>query len=190
MIGITAAMAWELPSEPLHINEVLQGAYEEGELPLLNRNDEIDTNNTADTTTGQLTSIPNTYNYYDANNTDGYYNNIYSTKPPSRQDNYYYSNMKETKNNDNEMSQRPIQPENLYYSNYKTPNRYYNAQKTNQNGNGGIHKPIPSAIDQFSNKMDYYFSYADKIWNTIHDMGTKKYKPWQQARWGQHEERY
>lgn len=179
-------MAWELPSQPLHVNEVLQGAYEEGDLPLLNRNDELDSNNIDDTTTGQLPFIPNTYNYYNTNKTERYYNNKYSTNP--RQDNYYYSNMK-AENGDIGISQRPIQPNNPYYSNYKAPNPY-NAQMTNQNGNGGIQRPMSTAIDQFSNKMDYYFSYADKILNNIYDMGTKKYEPWQQARWGQKEERY
>lgn len=187
VIGITAAMAWELPSEPLHIDEVLQGAYEEGDLPLLNRNDEIDSNYTADTTTGQPAYMPSRYYNYNSNNTDRYYNSVNSTNS-ARQDYYYY--MKETKNDDNKISRRPVQPENLYYSSYKAPN-LYNTQQTYQNDNSITQKqPIPTVIDQISNKMDYYFSYADKMLNTIYDTGSKKYMPWQQARWGQQKERY
>lgn len=38
-MGITAAMAWELPSQPVYLTEELQNKYEMGELPLLHRND-------------------------------------------------------------------------------------------------------------------------------------------------------
>lgn len=43
IVGITAALAWELPSEPIYLETELQDAYENGTLPLLDRrNDFID----------------------------------------------------------------------------------------------------------------------------------------------------
>lgn len=38
-LGITAAMAWELPSKPIYLDEDLHDSYEMGQLPLLHRND-------------------------------------------------------------------------------------------------------------------------------------------------------
>lgn len=70
VLGITAAMAWELPSRPIYLDEELQGSYEMGELPLLNRNDK-------NVTSAQYVLPSKKYpNRPDTNDPNSYYTNI------------------------------------------------------------------------------------------------------------------
>lgn len=39
ILGVTTALAWELPDSPTYMDEKLQEQYKNGTLPLLNRND-------------------------------------------------------------------------------------------------------------------------------------------------------
>lgn len=40
VVGITSALAWELPSQPVYLEDELQEIYNNGSLPLLRRNDD------------------------------------------------------------------------------------------------------------------------------------------------------
>lgn len=64
-------MAWELPSQPVYLNEELHEAYEMGELPLLNRNDKNEMN-------AQYVLPSNKYsaNILNTINSNSYYTNI------------------------------------------------------------------------------------------------------------------
>lgn len=61
ILGVTCALAWELPENPVHLNEELMAKYKNGTLPLLLRNDENVSEN----------SITNDY----AAGYDNFYNN-------------------------------------------------------------------------------------------------------------------
>ena len=175
-IGITGALAWELPSKPFYPDEALQQAYEGGGLPLIDRNDndtylnkddnvnksETYTYNKDASTTGTPINIGNYQsNYYaNKNSHDSYYKKNY--------DNYYRNN--ESNNNKNTREQ--------YYSN--RPNYYYNQATKPQET---YFDQIPKVIDKFSNKMDYYFSYADKLLSTIKDFTSNKRNPWENVHW-------
>lgn len=70
-MGVTCALAWELPDKPVHASEELMEQYKNGTLPLLLRMDE------------NITETTNNYNYH--NMYDSYYNH----QPQSNQNGYY-----------------------------------------------------------------------------------------------------
>lgn len=179
-IGITGAMAWELPSEPIYLEEALQEAYENGGLPLLDRNDAYNTN--ADTTNGteNIKRNDTVYGYYGDQTQDSYYNkkvtDSYYAKPKP-EDSEQYQNYENIANKYYYAPSDNSQTNDKYYS-AKSPDRYYASGNYYQN-----RRPESSAIDKISNKMDYYFSYADKFLNTIHNLANKKYNPWDKVKW-------
>lgn len=76
ILGVTAAMAWELPSKPIYLDEELRESYQMDNLPLLNRNDK-------NISTAKYTILtkqqPNNSNYY------------YTNLPKKQQNNYFIS---------------------------------------------------------------------------------------------------
>lgn len=80
-MGITAAMAWELPSEPVYLDEELQESYQMGKLPLLNRNDQ----NISDLKHTDSNSVNNNIN------NNYHYKNLLQQKFPSKSSNQQYS---------------------------------------------------------------------------------------------------
>ncbi|XP_031636178.1 uncharacterized protein LOC116349064 [Contarinia nasturtii] len=105
-LGITAAMAWELPSEPIYLDEQLRDQYEMGELPLLHRNDKNVTN--------VQYVLPSKKNAADANHI-----------------NYYTNIPKEKFTNDKNQYQSPSK--SYYQSGYKPSS--YMAQAANAQSN-------------------------------------------------------
>lgn len=154
-------MAWELPNEPIHLDEALQGAYENGDLPLLNRNDDSNTT----TTTTSTTPWPHADRYYTApqNRTE------FAQKVAANPDNYYYINNRADVNRYSPATR----PANQYY--YNSP------PIVQQPAAASLAKPavafVSNAIDSFSNKLDYYFSKADKVIGSIRDMATAGNRP-------------
>lgn len=59
VVGITGALAWELPTKPVYPDEELQEIYKNGSLPLLRRNDgDVEMNYfRIENTTGMLLSL-------------------------------------------------------------------------------------------------------------------------------------
>lgn len=97
ILGITAAMAWELPSTPIYLNEELRESYEMGQLPLLHRDDKNVTNaqyvlpskkyaNTANTINSYYTNIPKQKFGYEKNQYQSPYKSYYKSdyKPSNR----------------------------------------------------------------------------------------------------------
>lgn len=175
ILGMTAAMAWELPFEPVDLEE-LQEQYEEGHLPLLERSDNLTSllSNTATSSKKKSsskkkkqptkasvdqTSNPNSSNdlnsnfnqQYDGSNSNlynGYQNYMQSMRPATySQPHPYYTNY------DNDKSS----PSSL--------DRYYaTANRSPYRPAVGTHRPpLPS----YSNKMEYYLSYADQFFKEI-----------------------
>lgn len=83
IIGITAAMAWELPSKPVDLNEHLQGSYE---MQDLQRNDK----NVTDATPPQYASTANSNNV-NRIDSNSYYTNIPKHKIFYEKKNQYQS---------------------------------------------------------------------------------------------------
>lgn len=79
ILGITAAMAWELPSKPVYLDEELQESYQMGKLPLLHRNDQ-NISNSQYTDSKNVNNIKPNY----------YYTNLPQQKYPSKSSNHQY----------------------------------------------------------------------------------------------------
>lgn len=135
ILGITAALAWELPSKPVYFDEELHNAYEMGNLPLLHRNDQNVSNINYTNTIKEPQSIPMMYNQ----------NNV---------PNYYYTNVPSRPNvNINNKK---------YYSKYPSDG-YFN--QNDGNGFNYDYTKTQPILNQYgsSNKMQYYLSYADNF---------------------------
>lgn len=76
ILGITAAMAWELPSTPIYFDEELRDKYEMGESPLLHRNDK------------NLTNAQYVLPQKNANNLNRIKSNYYYTNIPAKKISY------------------------------------------------------------------------------------------------------
>lgn len=93
--GETVALAWELPHQPFYVEEELMQLYDEnGTLPLLNRNDE--TNSEINSETNQNPPIPIVYQNKQRVQDSYYFNDrknerISGLKAPSSSS-YYYGN--------------------------------------------------------------------------------------------------
>lgn len=133
ILGITAALAWELPSRPVYLNEELRESYEMGNLPLINRHDQ----NVSNVNYTSTVKRPST----NATNSN---ENAYS--------NYYYTNVQSpTKQN----------PFNKFYATKPYQQFYYDLPDKHKYSNS-IAGNVDSDTDQ-SNKLQYYLSYADKF---------------------------
>lgn len=107
IFGVTTALAWELPDKPISKSQLMD-IYENGTLPLLRRNDTVDTIDT--TTTTQAANVESFKN----RPLDSYYNNR----------NEYAGNSYYTSGGHNDISYRPTYFNKPNYKpNYK-PNRY------------------------------------------------------------------
>lgn len=72
ILGVTCALAWELPDKPVHASEELMNQYQNGTLPLLLRMDE----NITETTNNHNYNYHKIYDsyYYHQSNKDGFNN--------------------------------------------------------------------------------------------------------------------
>lgn len=93
ILGITAALAWELPSKPVYLDEELRDSFQMGNLPLLKRKDQnVSPVNYANTTkdpsqSPSLETNANAYsNYYYTNlpNKQNPFNRYYAVNPNHR----------------------------------------------------------------------------------------------------------
>lgn len=175
ILGMTAAMAWELPFEPVDLQEDLQEAYEEGHLPLLERSDNVTALSASSKkkssssskkkkkkqpTTSTVSPAPSPTNFFDSpSNFNQHYDGVYS--------NHYnaYNDYRQPMNSIPTYSQP-----HPYYTNYKNDKSsssplldryYYNAaNRSPYRPAVGAHRPpLPS----YSNKLEHYLSYADKF---------------------------
>lgn len=77
IIGLTAALAWELPSKPVYLDEELHESYQMGDLPLLKRKDQNVSNVTYTSTNKQSSQAANSYSSVpSALSTQYYYTNV------------------------------------------------------------------------------------------------------------------
>lgn len=89
VVGITAAMAWELPNKPVYLEQELQDAYKNGEFLLIDRSDNNVTEDQKITTTKKPSSSKNTKK----TGLDSYYNQpdrYYTKDRYYANSNYYY----------------------------------------------------------------------------------------------------
>lgn len=93
-MGVTAALAWALPDQPLYISEYLQEQYENGTLPLLDRKDSDVASLTYSSPT--ITKTPANNNQYDS-----YYG---TSKRKNYYDSYYAGNSLTNRNDNNGLS--------------------------------------------------------------------------------------
>lgn len=149
ILGITAAMAWELPSKPFYIEEGLRHQYE---MENVHRNDKNST--TLKFTASKKHSpshAPITYNSKSDNHKSIYYTNdpiapvAYEQHPING---YYFDN-----------NGSPFGHANLLRPNYG----HWRVPLTTN----GYH--LPSKSD----KMQYYLSYADKMLKDFHGLTAK-----------------
>lgn len=96
ILGITAAMAWELPSKPVYLDEELRDSYEMGDLPLLHRNDK-------NVTTAQYV-LPS---------------QKYSNRPNTNDPNFYYTNIPKQKFSYEKKNQYQSPYKSPYQTSYK-----------------------------------------------------------------------
>lgn len=92
ILGLTTALAWELPDQPTYVDDTLMEGYENGTLPLLDRNDngELSDANLIDTKP-PINNFINEIKHF--NDLDHKYDSYYNR--PKYPDNYY------SKQNDN-----------------------------------------------------------------------------------------
>lgn len=88
ILGITAALAWELPSKPVYLDEELRESYQMGNLPLLQRKDQNVSNIKYTSTNKQPSSTASNSNSA-VPNANYYYTNV---PPPNKNPfNRYYA---------------------------------------------------------------------------------------------------
>lgn len=177
VIGITAAMAWELPFDPFYPEEELPEAYEEGRLPLLQFDFEPEDDDEEDDEDDEKKK-----QHRRKDNSTGvtYYSKKKASKKPqpttqqqipaalsfSQSDQYFnqpsspYANYLRPMHSANYYAAGPQQP-HPYYTNYgsdKLPtfDKYYS--NNNRMPAQNMHTYRPN-----SNKLQYYLSYADKV---------------------------
>lgn len=80
ILGVTAALAWALPDQPINVSEFLMEQYQNGTLPLLDREDSDVANISYQTTAKTNRTSLKSSGY------DSYYRN---NKPPNYADTYY-----------------------------------------------------------------------------------------------------
>lgn len=188
-IGLTAAMAWELPFDPFYPEEELPEAYEEGRLPLLqidfepedseedeSDEDEDDKKNKKQ---GHRRKDNSTLIGYKSKKKPNKKINLplpaeWNLRPPIQ---YFSHRPSPFVNYVQPLQQQPQSPANYYhqyafrpqqphpyYTNYgnnvdrnaNSPNGYYSS---GGGGGGGS----SSFNHGYSNKLNYYLSYADKL---------------------------
>lgn len=152
IFGITTALAWELPDKPISKSQLMD-IYENGTLPLLRRNDTVDT---IDTTTTEP-----------AANVESFQN---------RPLNSYYSNRNEYAANVESFKNRPL---DSYYNNRNeyAGNSYYNS------AGGGYKDISygPAYFNKPNYKPNRYSD--DNTLEQINYYSGKKYKPWKSSQW-------
>lgn len=118
-MGITAALAWELPYKPVYLDDELRDSYEMGDLPLLKRKDQnVSKVNYTSTSTSTNTQQPSS----NASNSNYYYTNV---SPPDKNpfNRYYavnsnqqfYPNVPNTNNNNYANGIDAAQSNKLHY---------------------------------------------------------------------------
>lgn len=200
VIGLTAALAYELPYDPFYPEEELQEIYEDGHLPLLELNivsgeeddedyaEDVDgdgvkrhdkfTNSTkrkkTKTKTQPTTSIKQSAAPLTFSNTDYKYynqvNNLNQPRPPSINPFTYSQPHPYYKNYDN----NKLPPlDTTYY--YPSDGRLPQYQQHNNN-NGGYYNQQPGAVvPPTSNKLEYFLStFADKIFSEFNAQQKQK----------------
>lgn len=191
-IGITGALAYRLPSEPINLEEAFNQALQDGNLPLLDRTEEVQP-------IGVVAADPRNGTNFERRPVDSYYNQQQQTQQgnPYRPDRYYTNSQQPQQpqqqpqqmapsaiakpvRTDTYLLGGPDAPKDRYYAGQPggpPPNRYY------ANGGRNPGPPEPGVIDQFSNKMDYYFSYADNMLRAIKDLTEHKVNPFKNVQW-------
>lgn len=130
ILGITAALAWELPSKPVYLDEELRDSYEMGNLPLAQRKDQ-NVSNVTYTSTNKQTSPPS--------NTNSAGSNTFSN-------NYYYTNVPSASNkNPFNRYNYAVDPNHPFY--YNVPNK--NTYATNIAGQSNKLQYYLSYADRF-----------------------------------------
>lgn len=160
ILGITTALAWELPDEPFYPDSELMEDYQEGRLPLLERSD-----NFTDATSSKQKKKSK------------------PTKPISQPAPIAFNiNDLEYFNQPSfDHSSHPINPHiysqpHPYYTNYNELDKY-SPLDTYYYGNGPVTAGRPGAVPLNSNKLKYYLSLADeflKQFNAQPSNGTTK----------------
>lgn len=176
-IGITAALAYRLPSEPFDLSAAFNQALQSD--GLLDRVEDeqqqqtvqvqaVDQRNGTDLTRRPVDSYYNPQNQQmDPAKTDRYYTNPQATQ----------SQQQNTPSTQNQNRNPPRNEQNDRYYSQPPPSRFF------ENGGQYPGPPEPGVIDKFTNKMDYYFSYADKMLRNFRDMANGKVDTLKNAQW-------
>lgn len=178
-LGVTAALAYRLPSDPIDLNEAFNQALQGDGLL-----DRTDLQQQQSNVRIEAADQRNGTDDFVRRPVDSYYNpqnqpNDQSPPPTDR----YYTNLQPSANG---AQNQPALGNSLggvvdsstlqrFYA--KPPDRFY------ENGGQLPGPPQPGVIDQFTNKMDYYFSYADKMLRKFRDMASRKSDPWKNVQW-------
>lgn len=145
-IGITGALAYQLPFEPINIDAALRRPGD----PATAAADD-----TSDDRNG--TPVPVPTNPTMTGNDNG--------KSPPPVDRYY------------------TQPQDQYYRAppvKTTGGTYYIGSP---DAPPDRHVGEPGVVDKSTNKMDYYFSYADRLMQTLNSLNRRKIDPWRRVSW-------
>lgn len=150
-IGITGALAYQLPYEPINIDAVFRRP--EPSPASDNSDDRISAGNkqmpqpAPTNPTGNGNQRPPVDRYYNQN-----------------QDQYYRSPSVKTTGGTYYIGSPDSPPDRL--STAASPNR-----------------GEPGVVDKSTNKMDYYFSYADRLMQTLNTLNRRKIDPWKRVTW-------
>lgn len=175
-IGITAALAYRLPSDPIDLNDAFNQALDgDGLLDRVEDQQQkvqiqaADKRNATDFARRPVDSYYNPQNQQsDSSKPDRYY-----TNPQSMQSQQNFASV-------------PNRDRNPSVGNYPKNDRYYSQPPPSrffEYGGQMPGPPEPGVIDKFTNKMDYYFSYADKMLKNFRDMASKRVDPVKEAPW-------
>lgn len=175
VVGLTSAMAWELPYDPFYPNEELPEAYEEGRLPLLQLDfeaaDAEDDDDDDDTKKGKKKQHRRKDNstaiHYSAKKKSSKKPAVQQTPPAewNSRPPIQYFNQPSSPYADNV---QPLHSANHYASQPQQPHPYYTNYGSDKFSKfdgyygGGNRIPAPN-MDGSSNKLNYYLSYANKL---------------------------
>lgn len=146
-IGITGALAYQLPFEPIDIDKALHRGPADGDDRISTMSDD---GSTAPQPAPTNPTMPQQVDDGRRPQVDRYYTNPQPGRQPIKTTGgtYYIGG--------------PQAP----------PDRYYMGRE-------------PGVVDKTTNKMDYYFSYADRLMQTLNQLNRRKIDPWRRVSWSQ-----
>lgn len=172
-VGVTGALAWELPSQPINEEELMED-YESGSLPFLNRQDTNITDSDLINSTASDATLSYNYNaFFESDNFLGQLNNVNIIN--RTMDSYYFgngiANDNYNANGTSSLFGQENPPTITATSNKINYDMKQNGIETDGNG-GGVYNE--------TNDMSLFGS---KLIEEINNFASEAHEPWETTKW-------